>query len=213
MPDVMIIDNGISNILNIVRGFQYWGLDVKLIDKPEELMGASRIVLPGVGAFNDGMEVLKSKKLVEPLIDFSKSGKPLLGVCLGMQMLLDFSEEFGEHAGLGLIPGRVKPIPLQKSNLLKRKVPNIGWSEIYSGADPKYWEDSILSQTAQGEPFYFVHSFMAIPENQDFVLAKTDYDGCNIAAVIRRDNIYGCQFHPEKSGIEGLKLLEEFSKL
>ena len=181
MPDVMIIDNGISNILNIVRGFQYWGLDVKLIDKPEELMGASRIVLPGVGAFNDGMEVLKSKSWLNRY-NFSKSGKPLLGVCLGMQMLLDLVRS-SRACWIGIDPWRVKPIPLQKSNLLKHGVPNIGWSEIYSGADPKYWEDSILSQTAQGEPFYFVHSFMAIPENQDFVLAKTDYDGCNIAAV------------------------------
>lgn len=210
---VTIIDYGISNLLNVVRAFEHCGAKTSIAETPEDVVDAERLVLPGVGAFADGMEGLKTQNLVEPIKAFCKSGKPFLGICLGMQMMLDESEEFGRHAGLSLIPGRVTPIPREGSDGVPHKIPHIGWNELVLPPRRPDWRNTILGAVEPGTPMYFVHSFMAVPEDDRHRLADCLYDGQRLAAAIHRDNLYGCQFHPEKSGEMGLRILREFLNL
>ena len=148
----------------------------------------------------------------EALVDVAKLGVPILGICLGMQMLLDVSNENGKHSGLGLIPGKVLPIP--KLNLAgrqtRRKVPHIGWNELQCPEHCQTWENSCLKATKEGSFVYFVHSYMAEPSNKQHILANCDYEDLTITAAVLKDNIVGVQFHPERSGPTGLKILKEF---
>jgi imidazole glycerol-phosphate synthase subunit HisH len=206
---VTIIDYGIGNILSVTRAFEQCGANVVLSSDPEIIVGADYLVLPGVGAFADGMAGLQERGLVEAIKEFVTSGRPFLGICLGMQMLLDESEEFGLHKGLGLIPGKVAAIPSTGANGLPHKIPHIGWNEIYPPT-PGSWHHTILQETPEGAPVYFVHSFTAVPEQHQHRLADCYYDGVLISAAIRNENVYGFQFHPEKSGPEGLRMLRNF---
>ena len=209
-PRVTVIDYGASNLLNVARALEHCGAEVLLADQPEAVIDAGRIILPGVGAFADGMAGLQDKKLVEPLQFFCQKGNPFLGICLGMQMMLDASGEFGLHKGLGLIPGQVVPIPPQGTDGIPHKIPHIGWNELQYPGQGGSWNETLLSQLSPGEPMYFVHSFMAVPENDNHRLADCDYNGQTVCAAVRSGNMTGCQFHPEKSGEAGLKILKEF---
>ena len=166
-------------------------------------------MLPGVGAFADGMQGLRERGLIEPLRAYAASGRPMLGICLGMQMLASVSEEFGEHEGLGLIPGRVQAVPASDTQGRPQKIPHIGWSalRVPPGAQ---WAESPLRDTAVGSAVYLVHSFAVVPDDPADRLADCDYGGHAIAAAIRRGNVIGCQFHPEKSGAIGLNILARF---
>lgn len=210
MPEVTVIDYGIGNILNVKRGFEQCGADVVLVNQPEAVIDASHLVLPGVGAFADGMVGLRECGMIEVIVEHATSGKPILGICLGMQMLLDGSDEFGDNRGLGLIPGRNRAIPKEGKDGIAHKIPHIGWNELRSSHGQQFWEGTILSGTAEKTAVYFVHSFMAEPDDENCRLADTYYNGCRITAVLCKENIYGCQFHPEKSGPRGLKILETF---
>lgn len=209
MSSIVIIDYGMGNIKSVQRGIEQVGATATLSADPGVISRAGHLILPGVGAFEDGMAGLEKYGLVEPILRFFESGKPLMGICLGMQMLLDKSEEHGEHQGLGLIPGVVEEIP-RESNGVFRKIPHIGWSalkQVDGGCD---WEDSYLSHTKIGDFVYFVHSYMAVPVHKQHLLSQCEYEGLSINAAIKRDNITGFQFHPEKSGVIGLKILKEF---
>jgi glutamine amidotransferase len=208
MSIVTIIDYGIGNILSVTRAFEHCGASVLLTDDPKKIIGADYLVLPGVGAFADGMAGLIERGLVEPIKAFAAKERPLLGICLGMQLMLDESEEFGANEGLGLIPGKVVAIPAVGSDGVPHKIPHIGWNEI-TPPEPTSWQNSILEETPIGTPFYFVHSFTAFPEQQ-YRLADCNYNGVLISAAIRNRNVYGCQFHPEKSGEAGLKIVTRF---
>lgn len=210
MVKVTIVNYGVGNILSVTRAFDYCGAKVILADTPKQIRKADYLVLPGVGAFADGMQGLKQRGFIEPICEFAHSGNPLLGICLGMQMLLDNSEEFGNHEGLGLIQGRVKRLPMVSHDGLLHKVPNIGWYELEVSS---YWGNTVLSRIEEGEAVYFVHSFVAEPIEQKHRLANYDYDGHKIAAVICSGNIYGCQFHPEKSGEVGLRIIKSFIEI
>jgi len=210
---VTIIDYGIGNMLSVVRAFEYCGAYVTVSESLDSVNEVERLVLPGVGAFANGMAELSARNLVEPIQAFAATGKPFLGICLGMQMMLDTSEEFGQSTGLGLIPGQVVAIPSYGIDGIPHKIPHIGWNELLRPVHPGDWKGSILTQLSYGTPVYFVHSFMAVPENGDHRLADCHYDGQAICAAIRRDNIYGCQFHPEKSGEAGLAIVREFLRL
>ncbi|AYQ27182.1 MULTISPECIES: imidazole glycerol phosphate synthase subunit HisH [unclassified Polaromonas] len=211
--DVVVIDYGVGNLLSVSRGFEHCGASVLVSNDPEIILAAPRIVLPGVGAFRDAMAELHRRNLDEVVRSFARLGKPLLGICLGMQLLLDESEEFGVTSGLGLIPGRVIPIPTSTSDGHPQKVPHIGWSELSLPDGRSSWDDTLLQGMAASEAFYFVHSFMAAPQDPSHRVADCQYGGAAVSAVIARANIHGCQFHPEKSGTAGLKVLKHFLSL
>lgn len=209
MSQVTIVDYGIGNLLSVARAFEHCGDSVVLTDDARKITCADYLVLPGVGAFADGMAGLIERGLVEPIMEFAAKERPFLGICLGMQMMLDESEEFGANEGLALIPGKVVAIPAASCDGAPHKIPHIGWNEI-SAPDSVSWKGTILENTQAGSSFYFVHSFTAVPAQHEHRLADCYYNGQRIAATIRKDNLYGCQFHPEKSGVEGLTILRTF---
>jgi glutamine amidotransferase len=212
-PNVLIIDYGIGNLLSVRRGFEFCGADVEISSDPKRILNASHLVLPGVGAFGNAMAVLRERGLFDVVKEVEKKGTPLLAICLGMQMLLNESQEFGVTTGLGMIPGKVIPIPSLTASNQPQKIPHIGWSELLPEKKHSGWKDTILENVKEKDSVYFVHSFMSVPNDDFHRLANCEYGGQKIAAVIRKDNIYGCQFHPEKSGEVGLKILSQFIKL
>ncbi len=206
---VTIVDYGIGNLLSVSRALERCGAEVSFATDAAQIEGAQRLVLPGVGAFANGMQGLRERGLVEPLRRYAASGRPLLGICLGMQMLASTSEEFGEHEGLGLIPGRVVPVPVLGTQGQALKSPHIGWSALTPSplAD---WRQSVLATTAPGTPMYLVHSFHVVPDSPADLLAQCDHGGHAITAAIQRARVTGLQCHPEKSGEAGLAVLAEF---
>jgi glutamine amidotransferase len=211
MPtQVTIVDYGIGNISSVSRAIQHFGAEARLTDNPDEIMNATRLVLPGVGAFLNGMQGLRERGLVEPLRAYAASGRPLLGICLGMQMLLTASEEFGEHEGLGIIPGRVLPVVAKNDHGNSLKVPHIGWSGLSMPPSRQTWDNTVLEPVPVESSVYFVHSFMAVPIHEEHRLADTMYGDCRISAAIQMGKVTGCQFHPEKSGTTGLRIIQNF---
>ncbi|MEW5772889.1 MAG: imidazole glycerol phosphate synthase subunit HisH [Thermodesulfobacteriota bacterium] len=206
---VTIVDYGMGNIFSIINALGKVGAEPRLSGDPREVASADRVVLPGVGAFKDGMEGLAERGLVEALREFAARERPLLGICLGMQMMLDTGLEFGVWDGLGLIPGTVERIQDTGVDGRPHKIPHIGWNRLippHEGA----WRGTILENVEPGSRAYFVHSFMAMPVNEEHRMADTYYNGRRITAAVRRGCLYGCQFHPEKSGRVGLGILSQF---
>ena len=156
------------------------------------------------------MAGLKERKLINPIKTFSEKNRPFMGICLGMQMMLSTSDEFGKHKGLDLIPGKVVQIPMNQSDGSLHKIPHIGWNELIPPSDGKSWGKTILKDIKPKSPVYFLHSFVANPIKNEHVLANCDYNGIILTSIIYSGNIYGCQFHPEKSGPVGLKILNNF---
>lgn len=210
-PRVAVIDYGVGNLLSVQRGLEFCGADVIISNKPDEILTSDHVVLPGVGAFGNAMQALERLDLPSIIDEVVKQGKPFLGICLGMQLLLDESEEFGIHQGLGLISGKVEAIPTHAISGEALKIPHIGWNNLVE-ANNASWENTWLKNNKSGDAMYFVHSFIAKPHHQEHRLADCLYGGHRMAAVIRKDNIMGCQFHPEKSGALGLKILRELLK-
>ena len=208
--EVVVIDYGMGNLLSVRRGLEHCGATVIVTADHNAILSAPRVVLPGVGAFADGMAGLRREGLDTIVRDVAARGVPLLGICLGMQMLLDESEEFGSTAGLGLIPGRVIAIPATTADGMPQKIPHIGWNALIVSPRRKNWEGTLLQNVKPGEAAYFVHSFMANPADHNHRVADCLYGGQPVAAAIQRDNVLGCQFHPEKSGEVGLKILRQF---
>jgi glutamine amidotransferase len=205
---VTVIDHGIGNLLNVVRALEHCGGTVRVVQSASAGMSeASRLVLPGVGAFGDGMAELRSRGFDDAVRRFAATGRPLLGICVGLQMLFDASEEMGEHAGLGLLPGRVRAVAPRGSNGEAHRIPHIGWRPLEPAGS---WAGTVLADLQARERVYFVHSFCAEPEHAAHRLAEVDYDGVRICAAVRRDNVQGCQFHPERSGAPGLAMLRRF---
>jgi len=209
-PEVVVIDYGVGNLLSVKRGLEHCGATVCLTADPQKILDAKRVVLPGVGAFSNAMQALESLNLVTVIQELAQRQTPLLGICLGMQLLLDYSEEFGKTTGLGLIPGRVIAVPVRSLSDMVQKIPHIGWSELYPSRSNSVWQNTILHDNIPGEATYFVHSFMAVPTELCDRIADCLYGGHKIAATIGRGHITGCQFHPEKSGEVGLKILKRF---
>ncbi len=209
---VAIIDVGINNMLSVTSAFEYCGAEVSLIKNEKDLFRAERLVLPGVGAFKDGIEQLAAFGLIEGIKKVAAKGTPLLGICLGMQMLFDSSLEFGFTPGLGLIPGDVIPVPPRDLKGNNIKIPHVGWSSLLPGRDGDMWNGSILERVQEKAYMYFVHSFMVTPESDDHILAETLYCDQKIVAAVKKDNISACQFHPEKSGEMGLSIIDTFLK-
>ncbi len=209
-PEVTVIDYGVGNLLSVRRGLEQCGAAVSVTPDPELILSAARVVLPGVGAFANGMSELNQRDLSQVVREVAERGTPLMGICLGMQMLLDESEEFGFTPGLGLIPGKVVSVPAVSSDGSARKIPHIGWSELAPSESRRDWSGTLLSTIEPGEAVYFVHSFMAAPASAEHRIADCVYLGARVSAAIGKDNVFGCQFHPEKSGEVGLKVLSRF---
>lgn len=207
---VTVVDYGMGNLLSVRRALEHCGARVTFATRGDDLEGAERVVLPGVGAFADGMRGLLENGFVEPIKHFAARGGPLLGICLGMQMLASVSEEFGEHEGLGLIPGRVVPIAASGTDGRPHKIPHIGWSALRAPRDAGSWAGTVLESVAEGSCVYLVHSYSVATREPRHRMAYCDYDGLQLTSAIQRDNIQGCQFHPEKSGEVGLKCLRRF---
>ncbi|AZO96276.1 imidazole glycerol phosphate synthase subunit HisH [Halocella sp. SP3-1] len=198
---IVVIDYDIGNLASVVKAFEYLNVPVKLSSDYRALAEASGIVLPGVGAFGEGMENLKRLKLEKRIIEEVRTGKPFFGICLGMQLLFSSSEECQETAGLGLIEGEVKLFDRNKVG----KVPHIGWNQV------EIIKKDQVFDGLNGENFYFVHSYYVKPVRDDVILGKTNYGNQTFAAVVRRDNVWGMQCHPEKSSQVGLSVLRNFS--
>lgn len=210
-PKISIVDYGLCNLYNVSNALEHIGAEIEIIDKPKEVKIAKHIILPGVGAFKNGMRGLKLRELIDPLKEHIEKKRPFLGICLGMQMMMSKSYEFGEIDGLDIIEGNVVKIPNINSKSKHHKIPHIGWNKIFLSIDGK--KNQLLKSQDKKSSMYFVHSYKAECNKDENILATTSYNDVNIAAVINKDNAYGCQFHPEKSGKYGLELLKQFIKL
>lgn len=209
---VTVVDYGLGNLFSIKRAIERIGAEALITDDPKAVAEAQYLVFPGVGAFGEGISNLHAKNLAEPIQEVASSGRPVLGICLGMQLLMTESEELGLHRGLGLIRGRVVRFPAGKRGP-GYKIPQIGWNSIHLPGHLKGWDGTILECLREGEFMYFVHSYVVVPEAPSYVLAVTTYGDLTYCSVIRKDNIYGCQFHPEKSGEPGLDVYRNFLNL
>jgi glutamine amidotransferase len=212
-PQITIVDYGIGNLFSVVRALEHLGAEVSLATDVAAVVAAQRLVLPGVGAFRSCTEALAAHGLTDAVKAYAESGRPMLGICVGMQMLFAQSNEFGLTPGLSLIGGEVRDIPRTGSNGRPHKIPHIGWNDLRApaGAD---WNGTLLDGLTPGEAaVYFVHSFTAHPANEAHRLADADYGGCRISAMVRDGVLHGCQFHPEKSGAVGLHILRNFLRL
>ena len=196
----IIVDYGLGNLGSVSRGFARAGIDTKISRDLDEIKNADSLILPGVGAFRDAINALNNLELVDPIKDFVKSGKYMVGICLGMQLLYEKSFEYGEYDGLGLIEGNVQFLDIDL------KVPHMGWNNLKF---EKY--DEILKYIKEDSYVYFVHSYYANSSNKKLV-AYAEYEK-KIPSIVRKDNVYGLQFHPEKSGEVGQNILKAYKEL
>lgn len=204
---IAIVDYEMGNVRSVQKAFEKLGHRAEVTPDPAQIRGADGVVLPGVGAFGDCMANLEKGGLREPVLEAARSGKPFLGICLGLQLLFDESEEFGRQKGLGLVPGRVRRFPEKSPAGEAFKVPHIGWNEVRWQNRARIFED--LPDPAY---FYFVHSYYVEPEDPSWIAGTSDY-GLPFAAAIAKENVWGVQFHPEKSQTLGLSILARFGKL
>ena len=202
---IAIVDYGVGNLFSLESSFAYIGKEAKLTSDPAEIRAADRIILPGVGAFEDAARKLRESGLDKVVKDECAKGKPLLGICLGMQMLFEKSYEYGEHEGLGLIKGSIKPI----SDVIPKglKIPHIGWNALHFCGE----KDELFKYVNEGECVYFVHSYYGA-DCGDALIATSEY-GAELTAAVRKDNVCGVQFHPEKSERVGLAILKAFCEI
>ena len=207
---VTIIDYGAGNLFSVCRALEHCGANVVVTSEPAQISKADRLILPGVGSFPDGMSKLVKYGLDEAVKEYARSDRPLLGICLGMQMLGSESEEFGACAGLGLIEGQVTRIPSSGVNGQDHKIPHIGWTALQMPPSRESWKSTILADVEPGEFVYLLHSFAINPTDSKSRLADCVYNGHMISAAVQKENVYGCQFHPEKSAEVGLRILRRF---
>ncbi len=210
---IAIIDSGIANLRSVEKGFEKVGVAARVVKEPRLLRDAAGIVLPGVGAFADGIATLKAVGFIEPLMREIESGKAILGICLGLHFLFSESEEFGLHEGLDILRGRVRrfpesvPSPVSGDGTLRLKIPHMGWNQVHLQR-----EVPILKGIPDGSYFYFVHSYFVEPDERGVIAGINEY-GVRFTSMIWRDNLFATQFHPEKSQALGLQLLANFGSL
>ena len=201
---IAIVDYGVGNLFSLACSFRAIGAETEITHEAARIEAAERVILPGVGAFGDAMDKLRATGLI-PVLKREAARKPFLGICLGMQLLFDRSEEYGEHDGLGLIPGKVCDLRADLSDKAL-KVPHMGWNSLDVRRD-----DPFFRRIRAGEYVYYVHSFYA-KDCAEYTLATSHYGNVDVTGVVRRGNVYGTQFHPEKSGDTGLRLLKAFAE-
>ena len=206
---ITIIDYGAGNLFSVQNALNFLGVENNISSKVEDIISADKLILPGVGAFPDAMKMLDEAGLTEVIKEQAKK-KELMGICLGMQMLFDESDEFGLHKGLGLIPGRVEKIPALDTDGDPQRVPHISWNGLWPAGGRTDFAGTALASVTPGQECYFVHSYEAKPTNEADRLADTRYGGRAVCAAAAHGSVLGCQFHPEKSGPVGLGILEGF---
>ena len=205
---IAIVDYGMGNLRSVQKAFEHVGAIARIVTRPEQLADATKVVLPGVGAFRDAMIHLRERGLVEPVIEAARSGRPFLGICLGLQLIFDVSYEDGEFRGLGIVPGRVVRFDFSKLPQGRElKVPHMGWNQVQ-------WNRTcpLTEGLPTGRHFYFVHSYYVEPADSSVSYGLCNY-GYDFTAMIWRDNLYATQFHPEKSQKVGLAMLKNFAAL
>lgn len=200
----VIVDYGRGNVFSLCQALRHLGISYRISNDPDEILNARRLILPGVGAFGAAMDDLRARGLVEPLREAAQRGTPLAGICLGMQLVADSSDEFGEHEGLGLVPAAVRRLP-DASDEDGIRIPNVGWRPLHMAAGHAF-----LAGVPEDLMVYFVHSFGMAVEDPADLAATITVNGIEIAAIVHRRNVVGYQFHPEKSGPAGLDLLRRF---
>jgi imidazole glycerol-phosphate synthase subunit HisH len=205
---IAIIDYSLGNIFSIQQAFSNFNIDTFVTNDIKKIENADAIVLPGVGAFSEAMKQLDDLKLIDVIVNSVKVGKPFLGICLGMQILFEESEELGSTKGLSLISGKIKRFNFDQKNV---KIPQMQWNSIINPGANR-WENTVLENIKDNEFMYFVHSYYAIPNKEEEVLAYTNYHDFKYCSAIKKENITATQFHPEKSGIEGLKIYSNWIK-
>ena len=203
----LIIDYGLGNLRSVRNALKYCGVEPVVSENPAELSSAAVAILPGVGAFEDGMKGLRARGWITAIEAYVQSRRPLLGICLGMQLLMSRGHEFGRHDGLGLIAGEVVTFDPKTAAGGRLRVPHMGWNGLKPGNS---WEGTILAGLHPQAEMYFVHSYFVAPENAGHILAMTDYGGQTFCSVLASGNVYGCQFHPERSAAGGLMVLKNF---
>jgi glutamine amidotransferase len=202
---IVVVDYGICNVQSIINALsQFEDVSVVLSDRQDEILSADGLILPGVGAFKKAMEELNFRNLPSILNNYNSLKKPFLGICLGMQLLFESSEEFGNSNGLGFVKGVVKSFPKSISD----KLPHVSWNNLI--INESNLDNNILNGITADDDFYFVHSYICHPKSSDAILATTSYGGVEFCSVFQHNNIYGCQFHPEKSASQGLRILNNF---
>lgn len=206
---VGIVDYGTGNLFSVAKSFEAIGAEVQLLTDPASIKNTDRLILPGVGAFPAGMRRLKEQKFDEAIIAFARRERPILGICLGMQLFADVGHEFTVTQGLGLVPGEVREMSLKPFKNRKQKIPFISWINLKQPAG-RLWDETIFQGISPGAEVYVVHSFEFIPADKDNVLAVSSYGTNEICVAVQKEHIVGCQFHPEKSGIIGQKILTKF---
>ncbi|PWI57633.1 imidazole glycerol phosphate synthase subunit HisH [Sulfoacidibacillus thermotolerans] len=197
---IAIVDYGLGNLRSVENAFHYLQVPVYTTSDASEMERADGVILPGVGAFGDAMEQLHRRDLVKPLQQYARSGKPLLGICLGMQLLFEVSDEHGEHEGLGLLAGRVTRMQGDY------KIPHVGWNQLQLHA-----QHPLVTHIQTGDYVYFVHSYYVVPQNKEMMIATADYHQA-VPAIVASQQVYGMQFHPERSSKIGLQLLRNFAQ-
>ncbi len=208
---ITLLDYGMCNMLNVARAFEHCGAEVIITEDAAIAQEAEKLVVPGVGAFRDSIREIEARGFGDAIKRFIGTGRPFLGICVGMQMLFEVSEEFGEHAGLGVLAGRVLAIPRLTTDGVAQRVPHIGWNHLATPETGRSWRSTLLEEFEGKHPaFYFVHSFAAQPLDPDIRLADTVYGGHRICAAVQRENVMATQFHPERSGEMGLHLIRHF---
>lgn len=209
-PRVTVLDFGIGNLYSVCRAVEKSGATVELVNKCPRPDQVDRLILPGVGAFANCLAAMRDYGAVDLAREFAATGRPMLGICVGMQALFEIGEEFGEHTGIALVPGRVKQLT-PPSGINTFKLPHIGWAPLECPS-PGRWENTPLKAISPGEYAYFVHSYHGVPNDTASVLATTTYGEVRVTAAVSKDNITGVQFHPERSGPVGLRIVEAFVK-
>ena len=204
MPSITIIDYGMGNLRSVQKAIEKVGASATITADPSTIATAEKVILPGVGAFRDAISALQTQDLVSPIKDVVSSGRPFLGICLGLQLLFDMSHEDGEFEGLGIIPGDVRRFDLPN----EYKIPHMGWNQLL----PATPENPLLKGIAPGSWFYFVHSYHVVPSTAEWTAAETDYGG-RFVSMVHNANVFATQFHPEKSQSAGLQLLKNFVNL
>lgn len=209
MKKVVIIDYQLGNLFSVHQACKFLGFDAVVSSKPSDLVNADYAILPGVGAFADAMQNLCDSGMQDAILKYVHSGKPLMGVCLGLQLLLSESEEFEKTKGLDIIPGRVVRFNSVDENNNLVKVPQIQWNQIFEPQAGK-WINSPLQSCKSSDFMYFVHSYYAVPSNISDVLAVSEYGGTTYCSSLMRDNVFATQFHPEKSGAHGIQIYKDW---
>jgi glutamine amidotransferase len=210
-PKVAIVDFGLGNLYSVQHACRHVNLDAEITTSRDAILNANAVILPGVGAYADAMNALHRLDLVTVLREFAACGKPFLGVCLGMQLLMTESQEFGRSEGLDIIKGSVIPFGEPREGDRKLKVPQIGWNQIHASENTIKWDNTILNGLSQDEYMYFVHSFVVAPENPGIALSMTGYGDVSFCSSLQVGNIFACQFHPERSGKKGLQIYQNFA--